>query len=384
VVNAELAPPIREDRAAAAPKVAPRRQEISGEGLRTDFAAVPSVTFEPAPAGFATFVMEFPVARPIDGVPTPLTRLTFVGVAEHSWSAQGFEHLGDDAGHRRTLIEYFDSARLRRMRSTGGRMGHVALGLRHFRIGFAGHGDYDVLCRDVRIGHIPHVDQVDGLTPRAAEFLRRHATRHVCYVDPEQERKEVAQAAEDYLLPLDTVMTKLAHLQRRFGGLRYKSPSWSFEETIGFAPALDLDDEDTEPMVILIEHTAAHPFGVWATLDGAVHFMYPGDHGGEYVHVFDRIEAIIESDALMAECAEWIEVRRGGGDTIRLIEAKVDVLSRLDEASGHTESWWLGDGFRVHVSRTMGRVFGMAGDGKWAVWAENEAAVEKARAFLSA
>ena len=100
--------------------------------------------------------------------------------------------------------------------------------------------------------------------------------------------------------------------------------------------------------------------------------------------MFDRIEAIIESDALMAECAEWIEVSRGGGDTIDLMETKVSVLSRIDEASGHTESWWLGDGFRVHVSRTMGRVFGLPGDGRWAVWAESEAAVERARAFLSA
>ena len=253
-------------------------------------------------------------------------------------------------------------------------------GLRHCRVGFAAHGDYDLLCRELRIDRIPAVGQLDGLTPRATEFLRCNASRYVPYVDPAEDHSDVVQTAGRHKLPFNTVMTKLADARQRFGGLSYQSPSWSFEETIAFSPELDLDAEDPEPMVSLFDHST-QPYGVRATPDGAVHFM---STGGEYVHVFDRIEAIIESDALMTECAEWIEVSRGDGDTIDRMEAKVVDLDRIDKASGHTESWGEGDGFRVHVSRTMGRLFGLAGRGKWAVWAENEAAAEKARAFLGA
>jgi hypothetical protein len=103
------------------------------------------------------------------------------------------------------------------------------------------------------------------------------------------------------------------------------------------------------------------PSRTGATLDGAVHFMYPGEHVGQFVRAFDRIEAITESDALM--------------------ETKVSVLSRIEEASWHTESWWEGDGFRVHLSRTMAKVFEQSSIAKWAVWARDETAVEKAWAF---
>jgi hypothetical protein len=367
---------------------AQRYRVVRGAGLRTSFTPAPSVTVRTTPDDCTTLVIEFP-AEP--GVGGRTTRLTFDDVVEYGFVDYSFLHFhGNRDAHDLRLIEVLGSEHLAaHYRSRTGAKGEFAARLRHFRIGFDEHGYYDVLCAGVRIESMLG-DQPDpgvelaGLTPRAVEFLRLYATRRMLHHDLAKEARDAERAAEQSGLPVDTVMTKLAYLQRRFGGLRYESPSWSFEETIGFAAVLDLDDEDTEPMVILIEHTAAHPFGVWATLDGGVHFMYPGDHGGEYVHVFDRIEAVIESDALMAECAEWIEVSRGGGDTIDLMETKVSALSRIDEASGHTESWWLGDGFRVHVSRTMGRVFGLSGDGRWAIWAESEAAVERARAFLSA
>lgn len=222
----------------------------------------------------------------------------------------------------------------------------------------------------------------DGLTPRAAEFLRRHAKWRAVRHDPIEDDRDAVIAADQYGLSVHTVRSMVAHLQNRFGGLQYRSASWSFEEIIGFAPVLDLDEEDPEPMVSLIEHTVAHPYGVWATLDGAVHFLYPNDDGGEYVHVFDRVEAIIESDALMAECAGWIEVDGGGSHTIGRLESRAAHLSRIDEASGHTESRWQGDGFRVHLWRTFAKVFGNDGS-RWAVWAEDEAAAERARAFLT-
>jgi hypothetical protein len=226
-------------------------------------------------------------------------------------------------------------------------------------------------------------DVPEGLTSRAAAFLRQHATRETFAPDRAEESRQIEQAAKQYGLSAASIGSRLSAMQDRFGGLRYRSGSWSFEEVIEFWPVLDLDEEDPEPMVTLVEHTAAHPYGVWATLDGAVHFMYPGEHGGEYVHVFDRVEAIIEVDALLAECAEWIEVRRGGGDSIARVEAKVSALVRIDEASGHTESWWQGDGFRIYLWRTLGKVFGQPGDGQWAVWAKDDSAVERARSFLA-
>ena len=74
-----------------------------------------------------------------------------------------------------------------------------------------------------------------------------------------------------------------------------------------------------------------------------------------------------------------IEVSRGGGDTIRLM---VPVLSRIDEDSGHAESWWEGDGFRVHLWRTTAGVFEQGGPGKWVVWARDDNAAERARSFV--
>lgn len=345
VVTAELGLPGDARSKSVVNEVALRYREVPGAGLWTGFATAPTVTFQTGSTGLGTMVMEFQAERTLGSAPNPLTRLTFVGVAEHTFFAEGFAHLGNRRSRRQRLIELTRSERLESVRRTCGPLEEAAQALRHYRIEFAAHGAYDVLCLELRTDLIPPVEEGEplvGLNPRASEFLRNHATRQTLRLDPAEEHRDATQAARQCRVPFDTVRAKITHLQQRFGGLQYWSPSWSFEEIIGFAPALDLDDEDTEPMLNLIEHTAAHPFGVWATLDGAVDFMFPGEHVGKYVRVFDRIEAIIESDALMAECAEWIEVAQGGGDTINRMEGKVSVLSRIDEASGHTESWWEG------------------------------------------
>ena len=141
---------------------------------------------------------------------------------------------------------------------------------------------------------------MDGLTPRATEFLRCHARRESFHHDPIEDELRVRAAAAEYGLAVDDVAHGLASLKERFGGLQYRSRSWSFQGVIRFTPVLVLDDEDPGPMVSLIEHTVAHPFGVWATLHGSVHFMFGGGYGADYVKVFDRVEALIESDALHA------------------------------------------------------------------------------------
>jgi hypothetical protein len=130
-----------------------------------------------------------------------------------------------------------------------------------------------------------------GLSERAVRFLRANATEFDCRWDAAEDRREAEEVAGHYGLAVDKVVARLAALRERFGGLRYESRSWSFEEVIMFVPALDFDEEDTEPRVTLIEHTVAHPYGVWATLDGAVDYMFPGELGGDYVRVFDRPSA---------------------------------------------------------------------------------------------
>jgi hypothetical protein len=222
-----------------------------------------------------------------------------------------------------------------------------------------------------------------GLSERAVRFLRANATEFDCRWDAAEDRREAEEVAGHYGLAVDKVVARLAALRERFGGLRYESRSWSFEEVIMFAPALDFDEEDTEPRVTLIEHTVAHPYGVWATLDGAVDYMFPGELGGDYVRVFDRPECIVEADALHWECEGWTEVAAGRLESADAVEARARTLPLIGAASGSTEWWWQGDGFRVHVWRTFAKVFERESATRWAVWGSDPSGVDNARQFLS-
>lgn len=227
------------------------------------------------------------------------------------------------------------------------------------------------------------LEDLSGLTPRAVEFLRNYATREDFNGESHGVTNSVDKAAAFFDLQENEVALKVSRIQERFGGLKYRSPSWSFDEVIIFAPTLDFDEDDDEPLLSLIEHTVAHPFGVWVNLDGNVFFMYPDLHGGEYVKVFDRIEDLIESDAIFAECSSnWSNVGAGGADLLESIKEKCKVLSRLSEGVGETEAWWYGDDIRVLVWETWARVFNREELSRWAIWSSSTRGQEVARIFL--
>jgi hypothetical protein len=225
------------------------------------------------------------------------------------------------------------------------------------------------------------VDRPDSLTDRAIQFLRRCSTRvAIDYEKEDRLREEVdglfgGGGAE--------FVSALRWARERYGGLQYFSESWSFEEEITFSPYPDLDIEDGIPMASLIEHSVAHPFGVWLTTDGAVHYMFPTSSGGRYVDVFANVDSMIESDALFYECRQWIPVAQGDADSVEAVEAVSSSMAILEEASGATESWREWEGVRIHVWRTYAEVFGNSAAARWGVWACDSEAARRASNLLS-
>ena len=223
----------------------------------------------------------------------------------------------------------------------------------------------------------------DLLTLRAKAFLRSQAEQCELLYDPSADRMEAAECEAWSDVPADRIIEWLSLLRRRYGGIQYRSRSWSFEEVILFAPYLDCDEDDDEPMATLVDHTLAHPFGVWGNMKGEVYYMFPGEYRGEYVKVFDRPEGIIESDALHFESRVHRLVGTGGSETSSLVSRNAsERLQLISEGSGPTETWWQGDGFRVHVWDTFAKVFRQPGASKWSVCAEREGGEGRARDFL--
>lgn len=227
--------------------------------------------------------------------------------------------------------------------------------------------------RSCRLGYI--LEEPGRLSRRVVRFLRCDSSRtHVSYGDEECVADEV-----DRLLGSGGVefSSFLSGLRERYGGLQYFSESWSFEERITFVPFADLDAEDEVPMVSLIEHSVAHPFGVWVTMDGSVHFMFPTESGGEYVKVFSSIDSMIESDALMRSCRDWRPAAEGGADSLVLTERLTASIPEVREASGSTESWWESDGVRVHIWKTYAEVFANPSAVRWKVWVRDDEAAKR-------
>ena len=221
------------------------------------------------------------------------------------------------------------------------------------------------------------------LSPRADRFLRLQAEPAPSCRPSEVDDAQVADCAAFYGVSSGQISMWLGELNDNFSGIRYRSLSWSFDEVIEFFPSLDFDESDAEPMVNLVKHTVAHPFGVWNGLGGGVYYMYPTVNGGEYLKVFDRPEYIIESDSIYFECSQLPLIARGGAETSRnVFNISSRQLPEIPCVSGMTEKWWQGDGFRVHVWDTWARLFQQPSLSKWAVWAESEAAAAQARSFL--
>lgn len=224
----------------------------------------------------------------------------------------------------------------------------------------------------------------DLLTPRAKAFLRSQAERCELLYDPSADRMEAAECEAWSGVSADRIIEWLSLLRRRYGGIKYWSRSWSFEEeAILFSPYLDCDEDDGEPMATIVDHTVAYPFGVWGNMKDEACYMSPGRPGGEYIKVFDRVEGIIESDAIHFESRIYRLVGAGGSETSSLVSRIAsERLQLMPEGSGATEKWWQGDGFRVHVWNTLAKVYQQPELSKWSVRAERDSAEGRARDFL--
>ncbi|MEV1145560.1 hypothetical protein [Micromonospora sp. NPDC049799] len=231
------------------------------------------------------------------------------------------------------------------------------------------------------------LDDPSGLSPRAAHFLRQAAERTSFDLSERLTTDELRLLLSR--LPGVDVQERLALFQRaaaRYGGLRYRSLAWSFEETITFAPvpwaADDYSPEDQDAMADLIEHDVAHPYAVWLRGDGTVVYCFTGPHSPPVVPVFPNVDALLEAEALYQDCATWIPVSLDDAPSLAAVEAHATRLTLIREACGYTERWWEQEGFRLHVWRTFAAVFPGYG-ARWAVWARDRSGELAARSFLS-
>ncbi|MFE9746183.1 hypothetical protein ACFYOT_14865 [Saccharothrix saharensis] len=203
--------------------------------------------------------------------------------------------------------------------------------------------------------------------------------------DAEEDRQAAELVERSFDVSATEFLDFVADLRSEVGGMTYLSRSWSFGENILFAPTPDVDVDDPEPMVSLVRHTVAHPFGVWVGMSGVVRYMCPGEWDGDYVEVFSDYASLIESDAVHQACLGWTLVESGNKDTFDRVRDRVtEYLPVLDVASGPTESWLEAEGVRAHLWRTWADVFQQEDLVRWAVWARDSASSERARAALLA
>ncbi|MET8758908.1 hypothetical protein [Lentzea sp. NPDC004782] len=220
-----------------------------------------------------------------------------------------------------------------------------------------------------------------GLTDRAVAFLRERADVLDDEWDADKDRETAEKYAENLGISALDILDGLRRMRERFGGLRWPSTSWSFEEVLSLVPVLRFDQEVRVPEVYFVDHMVAHPFTVHANFDGEVVFVFDSS-GLPPVTVFDRCESLIESDALYWECGSWREVASGTDELVEEIDARAKSLTLVEEASGRTEQWWEGDGFRVLVWRTYAELFHLPDMARWGVWARDEQGERNARAVL--
>ncbi|MEV4418174.1 hypothetical protein [Catellatospora sp. NPDC049609] len=170
----------------------------------------------------------------------------------------------------------------------------------------------------------------------------------------------------------------------RFGGLRYRSIAWSFEEAVTFVPVPWASDDygagDQDAMADLIEHDVAHPYTVWLRGDGAVVYCFTGS--APAVPVFPNVEALLEAEALYQECATWTPVSLDDAPSLTAVEAHTENLALIPEAYGYTEHWWEEDGFRLHIWKTFAAVLPGSG-ARWAAWTRDRSGELAARSFFA-
>ena len=183
-------------------------------------------------------------------------------------------------------------------------------------------------------------------------------------------------------MPGEAFAGLLGSLRERLGGLQYYSHSWSFKEVITFTPESDVDAEDSVGMISLLEHSVAQPFGVWVAENGRVNYMYPTELGADYVEVFTSSLGLIESDAVYAQCQEWMFIGQGRLAGAVGIEESVSAYPIIVEASGPTECWREIDGIRVLSWKTYAAMLNSENSARWGIWARDSDAAERARTYF--
>jgi len=131
----------------------------------------------------------------------------------------------------------------------------------------------------------------------------------------------------------------------------------------------------------LVKHSLALPYAVWLRSDGVVAYCLTGSHDAPVVPVFPSVDALIEADALYRECSDWKAVTGKGLSESHRVRQRASTLTLIEEASGFTEWWWQGDGFRVHVWLTFAEV--LRGGARWGVWSRDGDGEKHALAFLA-
>ncbi|WP_245603590.1 hypothetical protein [Salinispora cortesiana] len=231
------------------------------------------------------------------------------------------------------------------------------------------------------------MDDSSGLSPRAVRFLRLAAERTSVDLSSWPTTDELGSLLSR-LPDVDAqeTLTLFRRAADRYGGLRYRSRAWSFEETVTFVlcpwAAADYGLEDQDAMADLIEHDVAHPYEVWLRGDGSVVYCFTGPHSAPIVPVFPGIDAMLEAEALYQECATWISVSIDDAPGLAAVEAHAVHLTPILEACGYTERWWEQVGFRLHIWKTFATVF-PGSNARWAMWARNRSGELAARSFLT-
>ncbi|MET7469019.1 hypothetical protein [Micromonospora sp. NPDC005211] len=231
------------------------------------------------------------------------------------------------------------------------------------------------------------LDDPSGLSPRAVRFLRHAAERTSFDVSTGPATDDLRSLLSQMPgVDVQATLTLFRRAVARYGGLRYRSVAWSFEETVTFLPAPwaadDYGPEDQDAMADLIEHDVAHPYAVWLRGDGTVVYCFTGPHSAPVVPVFPGIDAMLEAEALYQDCATWMPVSLDDAPGLAAVEAHAVHLTPIPEAWGYTERWWEQDGYRLHVWKTFATVFPGSG-ARWAVWARDRSGERAARSFLT-
>ncbi|MGI5325030.1 hypothetical protein [Actinomadura nitritigenes] len=176
--------------------------------------------------------------------------------------------------------------------------------------------------------------------------------------------------------------------QQRYGGLAFYNPAVHFSERMVFEPRPDFGGARDEPWIDLVEHSTAIPWSILLRADGTVAYTVtgPGWAPEAVVKVFAHPDALIEDAALHEESAAWAWKRSEAislSDAEHLRERALG-LRLLAEGVGLTQRWWEGEGFRVFLSTTVGRLFPAPQRLTCAlsVWAETARGAQAAEARL--